>query len=372
MRKILFLTVLGVVLFAGTVVGLLAAQGRLNHAGTRGIPVLSSFFPPPPEPPVDAEGAEHGGPTPANAPPAAPLGETAAAGAAHGDDPHAQRSDGLGREDQVPYRQGKSLFKSEAPAAGGGHGAPAEGDGGGKAEEHGGGEAAAEHGAEKAGGHEAAAAGAHDGQHASSDSHGATRDAGHPEASTEWKAKVDSVLGQGQYRPGRLWNFPQIETGIGVDELNQILLRARQQQLELERDRAALQKQQAELEARERDVADRQDAVLEKLRDVEQMRAKLQSDIDEFHNTVLLIRQDEVAGLQSVAKTLAAVEPKSAAAVIKKWWETEEGQTRALKIWTVMDPDPANAILAELDVEMIRQVLEKRLKVAREQAKGKK
>lgn len=361
MKKILILAIVGVTLFLGTVIGLLAAQGRLNHAGTRGIPVLSSFFAsPPPGSAADGKGDDHHGPGGAASVPAAPQVEPAPAAGARPTDAPAQRSQGLGREEPMPYRQAAPLFKGPAPTGGGAQDGPAAGRGEPVAKEHTGDGAPAnsDHGAVIAADQEAG--------------HGKAATAAQPEVSSEWKAKVESVLGQGQYRPGRLWSFPQIETGIGVDELNQILLRARQQQVDLDRDRAAVQKQQAELEARERDVTDRQDAVLEKLRDVEQLRAKLQAEIDEFHNTVLLIRQDEVSGLQSVAKTLAAVEPKSAAAVIKKWWETDEGQTRALKIWTVMEPDPANAILAELDVEMIRQVLEKRLKVAREQSKAKK
>ena len=50
MKKPLVLGVGGVALFAGTVLGMLALQGRLNHEGTQGIPVLSSFFPAAPQP----------------------------------------------------------------------------------------------------------------------------------------------------------------------------------------------------------------------------------------------------------------------------------------------------------------------------------
>lgn len=351
MKKLMVLSMLGATLFLGTVVGLLAAQGRLNHAGTRGIPVLASFFPPPPElpqtPSGDANSPDAGGYPAPNAEPSLSAGPN--------QDPRAERSSGLGKEENLPYRVGPSVLTPQPAAGGGGQGAPAGGSGA---------------DASLAGGPGTPAAGATG--MAQGEPHGGLGDAAKPDVNPDWAAKIDSVFAQGQYRPGRLWRFPQIETGVGVEELNQILLRARQQQLDLDRDRSAVQKQQAELEARERDVADRQDAVLEKLRDIEQLRAKLQAEIDEFHNTVLLIRQDEVAGLQSVAKTLAAVEAKSAASVIKKWWETDDGQTKALKIWTVMEPDAANAILAELDIEMIRQVLEQRLKVAREQAKAKK
>ncbi len=353
MKKPLVLGVAGLVLFSGTVLGLLAGQGRLNHAGTRGIPLLSSFFPPPPEPdPVhagegagkkDAHGTEH-------KPAGEPTGDKG-----HGAASEAGRSDGLGKENPLPYRQGTSVL-TEQPKGGGGHGAPAD----------------ASHG--DPGGHKPDPHAADQGHSAAPQVPEKQEPDAHepPDSTSDWRAKVDSVLGQGQFRPGRLWSFPQMEAGVSVDELNEILRRAREERTAIERDRGAIVQQRRELEARERDVVDRQDAVLAKLREVEQLRATLQAEIDEFHNTVLLIRQDELSGLQSVAKTLAGVEAKSAAAVIKKWWETDEGQTRALKIWSVMDPDAANAILAELDVEMIRQVLEKRLKVTREQAKAKK
>lgn len=362
MKKPLVLGVGGVALFAGTVLGTLGLQGRLNHEGTQGIPVLSSFFPAAPqtdpghEPPGKSgksdkgsdKGKEKAG-TGADAPSSSTEGG---------------RSDGLGKEKPLPYRQGASVLKAEANP-GGGHAAAKEGGHGAteakhevKQDEHGA-EAVADHG--------------HAGDRAAPGNGGKPSEANAvTESTADWKARVDSVLGQGQYRPGRLWSFPQMEAGMTADELNDILRRAREERLAIERDRGAIVQQRRELDARERDVADRQDAVLEKLREVEQLRAKLQAEIDEFQSTVLLIRQDEMSGLQSVAKTLASVEAKSAAAVIKKWWETDEGQARALKIWTVMDADAAHAILAELDVEMIRQVLEKRLKVVRAQTKAKK
>jgi flagellar motility protein MotE (MotC chaperone) len=192
-----------------------------------------------------------------------------------------------------------------------------------------------------------------------------------PSSARDRGGNVEAVLGQEPYRPGRLWSFPRIEPGIGVDELNDILRRAKKAQEDVTRERAALEQRRAELDAREQDIADRQQLVLSKMTEVEQMRARLQAEVDDFRNTVLLIRDDESAGLKALATTLQGIEPSKAASVIIKWWETEEGQTKALKVWTVMDPDAANAILGEMDVELVRQVLDKRLKVVREPAKPK-
>src|SRR5262245_25880173 len=43
-KQKLILVVVALVLFAGSLVGLLAARGRLNYEGTRGVPVVSMFF----------------------------------------------------------------------------------------------------------------------------------------------------------------------------------------------------------------------------------------------------------------------------------------------------------------------------------------
>lgn len=384
MKKFVIPAVVGIVLFLGTVLGLLAAQGRLNHAGTRGIPILESFFPPPPEPAdkkgKDGEGkdgavakGDHGEPAHGDATHGATAGGHAPAGDGHGADAHGQEpSKSLGREKPLPYRVGTSVLKPEEPAKGGGHG----GGHGGEAKKDGHG-ADAGHGAEAAHGAEAphgdaAHADQTHGKDAHGDAHAPAKPEGESKGSAEWRAKTHAMFGQGQYQPGKLWNFPQIESDLGADELNEILRRARLADGEIEREKARLARERTELEARERDVADRQEAVMKAMAEVLNERAKLQAEINEFHNTVLLIGKDEVSSLQTVAQTLAKVEPKSAASVIKDWWKTEAGQTQALKIWTVMDQDAANAILAELDVDMIRQVLEKRLKVAREQGKPKK
>ena len=49
MKSVLLMTLAGTSLFGGTVVGLLAVQGRLNFDGTRGVPVLESLFAEPAE-----------------------------------------------------------------------------------------------------------------------------------------------------------------------------------------------------------------------------------------------------------------------------------------------------------------------------------
>lgn len=375
MKKFVIPAVVGVVLFLGTVLGLLAAQGRLNHAGTRGIPILESFFPAPPEP-ADKKGKDGKEGKEAADGHEAKDGHGEAAGGEHPPaDAHAapQQSDALGREKPLPYRVGTSVLKPEEAAKGGGHG----GGHGGEAKKDGHG-ADAGHGDAKDAGHgdaghaDAAHADAGHGAAAQGDGHGPAKPDGESKGTPEWRAKTHALFGQGQYQPGKLWSFPQIESDLGADELNEILRRARLADGEIEREKARLARERTELEARERDVADRQEAVMKAMADVLNERAKLQAEINEFHNTVLLIGKDEVSSLQTVAQTLAKVEPKSAASVIKDWWKTEAGQTQALKIWTVMDPDAATAILAELDVDMIRQVLEKRLKVAREQGKPKK
>ncbi|MBK8977800.1 MAG: hypothetical protein IPM29_17975 [Planctomycetes bacterium] len=92
MKSWLPITAAGLLLFVATILVLLAAQGRLDYEGTRGIPVLSWFYS---DPYATSVGTEPDRPLPADAgpqlprapsavtaamPPAAPLAEPAAAG----------------------------------------------------------------------------------------------------------------------------------------------------------------------------------------------------------------------------------------------------------------------------------------------------
>ena len=64
MKKLIINVVAFVVLFAGSIAGVLAATGRLNYEGTQSIPLLSALFPAPPTAPKDAKDAP-GKPIPA-------------------------------------------------------------------------------------------------------------------------------------------------------------------------------------------------------------------------------------------------------------------------------------------------------------------
>ena len=85
------MTLAGTSLFGSTVVGLLAVQGRLNFDGTRGVPMLESFF----AEPAETEDSD-----------VTPAGE------------EHPRLEGLGREPVLPRELGPSLDGAKIPAGG--------------------------------------------------------------------------------------------------------------------------------------------------------------------------------------------------------------------------------------------------------------
>lgn len=351
MKSILVMTATGALLFAGTAVGVLVAQGRWSHEGTRGIPLLGALFPAPtatgtPEGEVADAAARRG---------AGGIAEAEAPQEPNRTGPRKTGVGGLPVEPRLPYRRGDSVLQPTRNDAGhgDGQGDPAGGHGGAARPERPQGEGtrpkaegAGEPGAESA-----------------------TPPAPNGESSAEFQRKLDQVVGQGRWRPGRLFDFKPIEPGITVDEINEIRRRANEAMAQVERERAALDKRKSELDAREQDIRDRQEDVLKKMREIEQARVQLEKDAEEFARRVVLIRADEEKGLKEVARSVAAQTPTRAAAILAEWWGREDTQARALKVLTLMETEAADAILAEMKESQVREVLDKRLRVLREDKK---
>jgi hypothetical protein len=313
---------IGIGLFAATAVGLLAAQGRLNTEGTRGIPLLSALFTEP-----KAEGKGH----------AQPESKPSAG-------PRAGHTKLVPKPEPLPFRK---VGEPEPNSGEGGHGA-----------------------AEKAGEHEKKEepeAAGHQGKGEQPE-----KEAGEAQKPTEWQHKIEDLMGEGQYHRGRLFRFERLEGGMSVDELNETLRRAQKQLAELETREKAIEKRKTDLDARDTDIRDRQRAVDVKLLEVQNERTKLEREVEDFHRTVLLIRQDEEKNLKEIARTMSSLEPKKAADLVLQMWQSAEGQVQAGKILVVMDPDAADAIVGEFETKKIKEILEQRLKFVRLETKDKK
>ena len=366
MKNLLVIGATGIGLFSATVVGLLAAQGRLNHAGTKGIPVLNSFFPePPPAEETDGEkkdgegDAAHGDATKDGAKSEGSHGKAPAphAGGAdgHGDTGHATKgpaapghadkgSHGQGAHPKpiVEYVEGRSI--KEPPAeAGGGHGeAPDAGHG---------------------------------------DAHKATDvvttpklpDDADPEKIQQERHKREFTRtmerlvrsDEGYNGPGDLFDLKKISANFSVEEVNDIIGRAKKVEQELELKRAELANRERSLETRERDIADRQDRVSKLLSKVDAERAKVEKTIEDFNRRVLELRSDEESSLKEAADTIGSLDAEAAKKLILDYWRTPEGQNRAIKILAVMEKSKVDEILATMETTAMREVLEKRMTVVR-------
>lgn len=361
MKSLIVKIVVGLFLFAGSLVGGLAATGRLTHEGTANIPLLGSFFPEPKK----ADG-EHGAGEGKAADPAhaAPLGETAnadhkgEAGAAKDASHTTQDPQGV---PGTPRKQktGRSVVQPEPPPAeeghGGGHGeAPA------KADDHG---AAKE--TEKPG--EAEHTGKPDG-------HG--QPAG--DASKEGQHAVEKDFQQlehslatdpkNKYAPGGYFKFDGMPAGLTPEQINEAWQRVQGVLGDIDRRKMSLDLRDQELQELADDVGRRQKELGDERLKIEQEHRRLDARIQKFQEQVKLVRSDEVTALKRNAQTLASFEASKAAELVLEQWKTDRGQDDVLKLMEFMDKDAVNDILKALPGPMVQDLLKKRLHVSKETA----
>lgn len=345
MKSLLIKVVLGVVLFAGSLVGGLAATGRLNHEGTANIPGLSSLFPAPPEPPADEPAAGHE----AEAVDAAHAGPE---GAAH----DASAPQDPPQEPQGPVRQktGRSVVNPEKPAAdphgGGGHGEEA----GSEADAHGG------------SGHDAHG----DAAHGAKTGHATPPAApGGEAAAAADLQRIERELAADRhtkYAPGGYFRFDGMPAGLTPDQLNEAWQRVQGVMTEIERRKVTLDLREQELQELADDISRRQTELGAERTKIDQLHRELDARIQKFQEQVKLVKNDEVASLKRNAQTLAAFEVAKAAEILQDQWRTEQGQDEILKVLEFMDKDRVNEILGLLPNAMVQDVLKKRMSVSKE------
>ncbi len=371
MKGMIVNVVVGGGLFAGALVGGLAATGRLNHDGVANIPLLNKLFPAPPvdpsadpkadpnaDPhaapgaethgkPADAHGDGAGGePADASHHDAAPADEPAAEGAADG--PQGQDPPG----ETKALKKGRSLFEPEAKGGG----------------EHGGGGGRGEDKKEHGGGQEAKKEEHATTEHATPD-HGAAGQAKHA-AEHDFDQLGDELAQdrKSRYAPGGYFRFDGMPSGITPEKLNEAWRRVQEVMGDLEKRGQVLDLREKDLREFADDIARRQTEVGKERLEVENLQRQLDERIEQFQQQVKLVRTDEVAGLTRNAETLASFEPTKAVELITEQWKLESGQDEILKTLEFMEVDAVNAILAAMPNTLIREVLQKRLKVSKEPA----
>lgn len=351
MKSLLVKLVAGVLLFAGSLVGALAATGRLNHEGTANIPVLGSFFP---APPASEGDGEHG------------TGDktSSAADAVHtgGGITPVDATQGPGTQDPekqgeptgpVKSKTGRSVLKPEEAPKTDGHGGAAEGG-------HGGGES----GHEAAGGH--------------GDKNEKKEAAHKPEAPSRGAATEDpagdmarlekslSSDPKSKYAPGGYFRFDGMPADLTPDQINEAWQRVQGVLAEIDKRRTALDLREQELQELADDISRRQHELGRERTKIEERHRELDARMQKFQDQVKLVRNDEVAALKRNAETLASFEADKAAQLVMDQWKTERGQDEVLRTFEFMDKDAVNTILNALPNPMVQDVLKKRLRVSRE------
>lgn len=163
-----------------------------------------------------------------------------------------------------------------------------------------------------------------------------------------------------------LFAFDRLPPGMTVEEIDAVIAHARQAEAELVAARAEVEARDRGLRARERDLEERQEQLTRLLEQVEEERAKVEARIAALHGSVIALRPDEAAAYRATASTVASLDPEIARNLIEDYWQSADGQERAVRILSVMEPRRADAILGLLDTKMMREILERRMAVVQE------
>lgn len=338
----------GVGLFAGALFGTLAATGRLNHEGTANIPLVSMLFP---APAVEAGADGHGKPTDAVGKDSGTAAEAVHRGVAA---PQGQEPKG---DKPTTLKKGRSLVQPEKPAGGGEHGG---GHGDAPKDEHG--SKGKDHDTAKGDhGNEPPAAPTGESTANADKPHAAERDF----AEREEEQQRDRTS---RYSPGAYFRFDGMPAGISPEKLNEAWARVEAVTQDLEKRNKALDLRERDLKLLADDIQRRWTELGKERAEIEALQAKVDDRIERFKEQVKLVRTDEVAGLKRNAQTLASLEPEKVAELIQEQWKNESGQDEVLKTLEFMSKDKVNEILAVLPNALIRDVLQKRLKVSKEPA----
>jgi hypothetical protein len=159
--------------------------------------------------------------------------------------------------------------------------------------------------------------------------------------------------------------------GVTPEQLNEAWQRVQQQISELDKRKSVLDQREQQVQTLEQDVARRQTDLGSERTRLQNLQQAIEARIEQFHQQVKMVRLDEVAALKRNAQTLATIEVSKAAELVKEQWRTEAGQDLILKTLEVMDKDAANTILGALaDNALLREILDRRLRIVREAAAG--
>jgi hypothetical protein len=333
MKRLIVNIVAGTGLFAAALFGSLAATGRLDHAGTANIPLVSALFP---APPADGRSAEQH--AAADAPADVHGGQPADAAQARGAEQTPPHQEPQEPQEPRPLKKGRSL---------------AQGDG--------------RVDAERDRPDERARPAAPLAEPKPSD-----QKQPQPEQPAEQDFhRLEQQLAQdrtNRYAPGGYFRFDGMPAGVTPEKFNEAWQRVQDALLDVERRSKALDLREHDLKLLGEDIQRRWTELGRERAEIEALQARVDEKLDRFKEQVKLVRNDEVAGLKRNAQTLASFEPSKAAELVQEQWKMDGGQDEVLKTMEFMSRDAANALIQALPNPMIRDVLQKRLHVSKEPA----
>ena len=329
MKSLVINVIAGVGLFAGSVVGTLAATGRLNHEGVANIPVLKSLI----SASADASGE---------------AGEEAdhSKGAAGAQD--------LSGMPDALLRVKTSDPASSEEAKDDGHGNAGHGDEGGDE-----GDTLAVYVPDPT------LVQAQPQQEPDTDAgrrHAAEQDLHDLEQDLEQAGKSS------RYTPGGYFRFEGLPAGVTAEELNDLWRRAQKTTADLDRRAKALDEKEQYLNGIAKDIDRRYGELSKQQEALSLLEAELDARIEEFSQQVNVILKEEEKGLREYAKTMESLEPSKVAELIQEEWKLESGQKHVIKWLEFMQSEAANSVIEKLPNTLIHDVLKKRMQLGRQSA----
>ncbi|MEC7584285.1 MAG: hypothetical protein VYE77_08205 [Planctomycetota bacterium] len=321
MKSLVINVIAGVGLFAGAVVGTLAATGRLNHEGVANIPVLNSLIPAPAEASGEGDATNEAANDPVASADASSLlrVKSSDSGADEGDKGgHGHGAAAGDAEDPLP------VYVPDPTVAGTGEQqGPEAGQG-------------SRHAAEQ-------------------DLH-------------DLEQNLERTAANSRYAPGGYFRFEGMPAGVTPEQLNDLWRRAQQTTADLDRRAKALDEKEQYLNGIAKDIDRRYGELSKQQEQLSLLEAELDTRIAEFSQQVNVILKSEEQGLRQYAKTMESLEPSKVAQLIQEDWKLESGQKHVIKWLEFMAREAADRVIEKLPNALIQEVLKKRMEVGQQSA----
>jgi flagellar motility protein MotE (MotC chaperone) len=166
-----------------------------------------------------------------------------------------------------------------------------------------------------------------------------------------------------------LFSYPQLPGGVSAEELTAAWLRLDERHRQQQAEAVASEQRAQQLALLAADLEERRQSVRAEMAATEAKSAKLEAKVQAFSERTTRLAGQEVANLQRQAESLQAMDAAAAAGVLLELIPSAEAE--AVKLLSTMDADAAAAVLSAMDPKSAARLMERGLRLIREDAGAK-